>query len=224
MRNNIMFFIALFAISIFTLAGCGGGGGSAPAGTTVNRGVVTAEGNIVVNGVFYNISSANIVIDGLAATKNDLKVGMVVTVKGIFDNRTSHAIRRTASRVELVSNFQGPVDCVNPLDNSLTIMGQQVLVKTTPPNQTVFANFSSLRTIFANISTVSKLNREGHLSPDFDRPDHAAPCLDQGNSDRRGRPRQGLRYRQPDGGLLRDDSGIPAEFPCPWPLCQCAGA
>ena len=167
MRNNIMFFIALFAISIFTLAGCGGGGGSAPAGTTVNRGVVTAEGNIVVNGVFYNISSANIVIDGLAATKNDLKVGMVVTVKGIFDNRTSHAIRRTASRVELVSNFQGPVDCVNPLDNSLTIMGQQVLVKTTPPNQTVFANFSSLRTIFANISTVSKLNREGHLSPDF---------------------------------------------------------
>lgn len=164
MRNNSMFFIALFAFSIITLAGCGGGGGGpAPAGTTVNRGVVTAEGNIAVNGVFYNISSANIILDGLAGKKGDLKVGMVVTVKGIFDNRTSHAIRRTATSVEYATDFQGPVDCVNPLNNSLTIMGQQVLISSTAPNQTVFANFTSNQNIFGNISTASKLNP--HLSP-----------------------------------------------------------
>jgi hypothetical protein len=164
MRNNIVFLIALFAFSIITLAGCGGsGGGPAPAGTTVNRGVVTDEGNIVVNGVFYNISSANIILDGLAGTKSDVKVGMVVTVKGIFDNRTSHAIRRLATSVEYATDFQGPVDCVNILNNSLTIMGQQVLVASAPPTHTVFANFTSNQNIFANISTVSKLNP--HLSP-----------------------------------------------------------
>jgi len=164
MRNHSLFSIAMFAFSIITLAGCGGGGGGpAPAGTTVNRGVVTAEGNIVVNGTFYNISSANIMLDGLPGKKGDLKVGMVVTVKGIFDNRTSHAIRRTATSVEYATDFQGPVDCVNPLNNSLTIMGQQVLVGSASPTQTVFANFTSNQNIFANISTVGKLNP--HLSP-----------------------------------------------------------
>lgn len=176
MRNNSMFFIALFAFSIITLAGCGGGGGGpAPAGTTVNRGVVTAEGNIAVNGVFYNISSANIILDGLAGKKGDLKVGMVVTVKGIFDNRTSHAIRRTATSVEYATDFQGPVDCVNPLSNSLTIMGQQVLITTASPNQTVFANFTSNQNIFANISTVGKLNP--HLSPVYTPQPLPAPPL-----------------------------------------------
>ena len=164
MRSNSLFFIAMFAFSIITLAGCGGGGGGpAPAGTTVNRGVVTAEGNIAVNGIFYNISSANIILDGLPGKKGDLKVGMVVTVKGIFDNHTSHAIRRTATSVEYATDFQGPVDCVNPLGNSLTIMGQQVLISFGSPTQTVFANFTSNQNIFGNISTVGKLNP--HLSP-----------------------------------------------------------
>ena len=168
MRGKIFVVITTLAISALSLAGCsGGGGGAAPAaGTgTVNSGVITASGNIAVNGVFYNVSSANIIIDGLPGKKSDLQVGMVVTVRGIFDNFTSHAIRRTATSVEYTSNFQGPVDCVNILNNSLTIMGQQVLVSTTPPNQTVFANFSSTRIIFANVSTVTKLNP--HLSPQF---------------------------------------------------------
>jgi hypothetical protein len=105
-------------------------------------------------------------MDGVSAKKTDLQVGMVVTVKGIFDNHTSHAIRRKATSVEYVSSFQGPVDCVNILNSSLTILGQQVLISTTAPNQTVFANFSSTSTIFANVSTVSKLN--AHLSPQLD--------------------------------------------------------
>lgn len=163
MRNKTLFFMATLATITLFLAGCGKGGGPAPAGTTVNRGVITASGDIAVNGVFYNLSSANIILDGLPGNKSDLQVGMVVTVRGIFDNRTSHAIRRPATGVEYASNFQGPVDCVNILNNSLTIMGQQVLIGTTSPNQTVFANFSGNRNIFANLSTVTKLNP--HLSP-----------------------------------------------------------
>jgi hypothetical protein len=169
--------ITALAISALSLAGCGGsggsGGGAAPAAaSTVNRGVVTASGNIAVNGVFYNVSSANIMIDGLPGKKSDLQVGMVVTIRAGFDNLTSHAIRRTATSVDYTSNFQGPVDCVNILNNSLTIMGQQVLISTTPPNQTVFANFSSRRIIFSNVSTVAKLNP--HLSPQLLQPNQIA--------------------------------------------------
>ena len=167
MRSTRLLFIAALAVFHLFLTGCGGGGGSspAPAAGLVSKGVITATGNIAVNGLFYNISSASITIDGLPAKKGDLQPGMIVTVRGIFDNHTSHAIRRTATSVEYTSNFTGPVDCVNILSNSLTIMGQQVLIGTTAPNQTVFANFSTTRTIFANISTVSKLNP--HLSPLF---------------------------------------------------------
>ncbi len=170
MRGKILFFTTALAIFTLLMAGCGGGGGQAPApvATSVNKGVITAAGNIAVNGFIYETSSASITLDGLPRNKSDLQVGMVVTVRGIFDNRTSHAIRRMATSVEYASDFQGPVDCVNPLntpDNppSLTIMGQQVLIGTTPPNQTVFANFTPNQNIFANVSTVSKLNTQ--LSP-----------------------------------------------------------
>ncbi len=167
MRGKIFFFTTALAIFTLLLAGCGGGG-PAPAATTVNRGVITAVGSIAVNGFIYDTSSASITLDGLHGKQSDLQVGMVVTVRGIFDNRTSHAIRRKATSVEYASDFQGPVDCVNilyTLNNppSLTIMGQQVLIGTTPPNQTVFANFTPNQNIFANVSTVSMLNPQ--LSP-----------------------------------------------------------
>ncbi len=169
MHGKILLLITALAVFSLPLAGCGGGGGTAaPAGTTVNRGVVTAEGNIAVNGYFYNISSATITIDGVAATKRDLRVGMVVTVRGIFDNHTSHAIRRMATSVDYATDFQGPVDCVNILNNTMTIMGQQVLVTTDSPSATVFANFTSTGPIFANFSTVTKLNP--HLSPQLANP------------------------------------------------------
>ena len=166
MRSTKLVIIAALAVFQLFLTGCGGGGESpAPAAGLVSRGVVTGAGTIAVNGLFFNISSAGISIDGAPGRKADLQPGMIVTVRGIFDNRTSHAFRRTATSVAYSSDFEGPVDCVNILNNSLTIMGQQVLIGTSGSNQTVFANFSSTRTIFANISTVSKLNP--HLSPAY---------------------------------------------------------
>jgi hypothetical protein len=175
MRGKILLVMTTLTISTLSLAGCGGSGGGAapaPAVGTINRGAVTASGNILVNGVFYNISSANINIDGLPGKKSDLQAGMVVTVRGVFGNLTSHAIRRAATSVEYISNFQGPVDCVNILNNTLTIMGQNVLISSAPPNQTVFANFSSRRIIFSNVSTVVKLNPR--LSPQLLQPDQLA--------------------------------------------------
>jgi hypothetical protein len=172
MRGKILLSIAALAISALALAGCnGGGGGAAPAANTVSMGVIAAPGTVAVNGVFYNVSSAGITIDGRPGKASDLQVGMVVSVRGIFDNRTSHAIRRTATSVAYDSDIQGPVDCISILNNSLTIMGQQVVVSTTPPHQTIFANFSSTRIIFANVSTVAKLS--AHLSPQYAQPQSA---------------------------------------------------
>lgn len=148
MRNNILFFIAVLAIGTLSMAGCGGGGGGggAPAPGLVSKGVITATGSIFVNGAFYNISSASIKLDGLPGTKSDLKPGMVVTVKGIFNNSTSHTIRRPATSVEFDDNLEGPVDSVNAFNPSLIMMGQPVVLTTsTVYNNSVFSNFSSLR-------------------------------------------------------------------------------
>lgn len=167
MRKNIFLCLAQTALCLAALAGCGGGGGAAvqTAGTSVNRGVITAEGNIAVNGYLYDVSGAAITIDGQPATDGDLKAGMVVTVTAAFDNRTSHSLVRKASRVAYATDFSGPVDCVNILNNSLTIMGQQVLVKTSAPNPTVFVNMSGAGVVFANLSTVPHLSNR--LSPQF---------------------------------------------------------
>jgi hypothetical protein len=64
---------------------------------------------------------------------------MVVTVKGVFDNRTSHTFPRTATSVEFTDNLEGPVDFVNAFSNALLVMGQPVRVTPTGtlPNTTV---------------------------------------------------------------------------------------
>ena len=159
MQRNIIFIIIIaLTIAVLSLAGCGGGdGGSSPAGasTTVSKGVVTAVGSIVVNGLTYNIDNAAIKLDGLPGSASALQPGMVVTVKGVFDNRTSHTFQRTATSVEFADSLEGPVDYVNTFSPSLLVMGQPVLITTgTPPNKTVFVGFDNLSSLKPQIDTV----------------------------------------------------------------------
>ena len=155
MRVKMSCFAAVLTISFMSLAGCGGDGGvfffpSSASTTTVSKGVITATGSIVVNGLTYNVNSAAINLDGLPGSASGLQPGMVVTVKGVFDNRTSHTFPRTATSVEFADNLEGPVDFVNSFSNALLVMGQPVRVTPTGtlPNTTVlvsFANISSLQ-------------------------------------------------------------------------------
>jgi Domain of unknown function (DUF5666) len=132
-------------------AGCGGGGGGggidgtggtgsnpiapgaeAPApGTAPNTapglapsvsfGAITAFGSVWVNGVEFNTSQAAFQIGGVAATQNDLKVGMIVRVDGSIADKT-------ASRVIVDEPIRGRVEQVIDA-NQIVLMGQPVEIE-----------------------------------------------------------------------------------------------
>lgn len=92
-----------------SLAACGD---SSPTGTppptgaaAVSKGIVSAKGSITVNGVRFDLSQANVRIeDNPNRPESELKVGMVVKVKGTFDDRNG-----IASEVEAEDAVRGKI-------------------------------------------------------------------------------------------------------------------
>lgn len=130
--------VILAAAITALLAGCGGGGSTAatsPATTAVSRGAIASvgAGNIIVAGVTIDTTQATVTM----ADNTDapvLKPGMVVTVKGTFDDNT-HA---RANSVEFADTLKGPVSNIDRAANTLTILGQAVRFD---PARTVFDDF-----------------------------------------------------------------------------------
>ncbi|MBI5445020.1 MAG: hypothetical protein HY900_27890 [Deltaproteobacteria bacterium] len=119
----------LILVSSFALAGalvaCGGGGGGGGAGPVPTRqtGEIEALGSVVVNGVRFQTTGAQIAMDGATATEDKLKVGMVVEVEGTVN---ADGTTGTATRVAFDDTIQGPV--ANPSPNgTFTAMGQEVV-------------------------------------------------------------------------------------------------
>ena len=83
-----------------------GGGGGIP--TATSRGVVTAVGALTVNGIAFDASAAQIRIDdNPGRPESELKVGMVVTVKGSKDDAAGTG---RATEVEAHHVLRGKVD------------------------------------------------------------------------------------------------------------------
>ena len=115
------------------LTACGGGGGDSTAGIggtgITTTGTITGFGSIIVNGVHYDIDSAQIEKDGRrkAFRKNpntDLRIGMLVTVKGIDHGDGTG----TASEVIYRDEIQGPVANIDSVKDKFTVMGVDVSV------------------------------------------------------------------------------------------------
>lgn len=140
MRTKVSFFITVLALFILSLAGCGGGDGGSSAVTGVSTGTITGTGSIFVNGVEYNTTGATVTMDDVASTASALKMGMVVTVKGTFDDDT-HA---RASTITFNDNAHGPIATFDNTTNSMTVLGQNVKYD---PVKTVFDNFSGAGTM-----------------------------------------------------------------------------
>lgn len=123
-----------------TIAGCGGGtggtGAAAPATSpAVSTGVMT-KGSIIVNGVRFDDTAANIVIriDDRNGTRAELQNGMHVKVRGqINDDR----INGTAERVEVENEVRGEISGLNTAVTPATfkVIGQTAYVD----DLTVFA-------------------------------------------------------------------------------------
>ena len=128
-------------------AGCSGGdtvagGGIGGTGVTVaSVGAVTGIGSVIVNGITYDTTAAEVFVEntfrgsGDAAVIQNLSVGMVVRVEGRLADDGS----ASADRVFFGNKLKGPVESISDLDSltkTAVILGQTVLMD----DRTVFRN------------------------------------------------------------------------------------
>jgi hypothetical protein len=121
--NQLKSLIAALAIPV--LSACGGSDDPAPpAATQTSVGTITAFGSVVVNGIRFDDSAATINMDDALTTRDRLRVGMVVQVRGqINANGTG-----VANSIQYNDCVQGPITAMNQAQNSVTVLGQTVQV------------------------------------------------------------------------------------------------
>lgn len=123
--------------SALVLAGCGGGGGgttaaggNAASGVTGSSasGAITGFGSIIVGGVRYDDSKASVKDDdGVNKSSGDLKMGMVVKIKG--GKKSGDGLKADANSIEIYSELVGPIDSVTA--TSIVVLGQTVDISAT---------------------------------------------------------------------------------------------
>jgi Domain of unknown function (DUF5666) len=133
--------ILLAASLVLTSCGGGGSGGGVPdsggiGGTGVSIGVMT-KGSVIVNGVHYDDSGAQVSIDDTSKAAVNLQSGMVVTVRGTIDGTGRNG---TAEQVVAQSEVRGLVTAVFALETPqrFVVLGQNVLID----DQTILSNLA----------------------------------------------------------------------------------
>lgn len=116
------------AASAIALTACGGSDDSAappqPAASSTVVGTITGFGSVIVNGIKFDDSAAAVTMDGAVATRDRLRVGMVVQVRGrIHADGTG-----VAESIRYDDCAEGPITAMNRVQNTLTVMGQTVQV------------------------------------------------------------------------------------------------
>ena len=134
-RRKSLTKIATSSLIALLVAACGGSssgdGGSLisgiDAGGAPSRflvvGPIGGFGSIIVNGVEYDTSQAEIIVDGAPGTEADLAVGQIVTVSGSVSGTS-----RSAERVEFDDNVQGPIESIDLVNGTMVVLGQTVIV------------------------------------------------------------------------------------------------
>lgn len=145
--------VAASVAVLMVVTACGGGGHAYGGGRTypmpatgtsaVSTGVMT-KGSVIVNGVRFEDTAANVSIDDTPKTAADLQDGMVVKVLGTVN---ADGVTGAAQRVKALIEARGTPTSVNAAANpqSLIVLGQTVLVD----DQTVYsglAGFGSITT------------------------------------------------------------------------------
>jgi hypothetical protein len=106
-RNSLVSLAVALALTACGGSSGGSSGGGQTGGVQVTQGAITSvsSGTITVNGVALATSGAQVVMEKSAAAASALKEGMIVTVRGTFDDRTG-----SASEVEFEDALTGTVD------------------------------------------------------------------------------------------------------------------
>jgi Domain of unknown function (DUF5666) len=101
-------------------AGIDRGGVAAPVAI---EGPITGFGSIYVNGIRFDIASAQITANGVVVTQADLAIGQVVNVVGTLD---PDGVDGTADAVVFEAHVLGPVTALDTAAGTLTVLGQTV--------------------------------------------------------------------------------------------------
>ncbi len=148
---------------LLSVAACGGGGGGdmTASGGTGGTGIaavgVMTKGSVIVNGVRFEDTTANILIDDSPKSAAALKDGMVVRVVGTVND---DGISGTAQRVEAQIEARGVVTAVFPAENPqrFVVLNQQVLVD----DLTLYSNLAGFGAIVADPAGVTGTLVEVH--------------------------------------------------------------
>ena len=126
-----LLFAGLAALLTGSLGGCGGGVGSEGTGSFAS-GTITGFGSIIVNGVHFDDSAAQVQgDDGQALAGSALALGMVVQVSaGPISTAADGRSVAVASTVRTQRALVGPADAVSVASGRLSVLGQAVLVST----------------------------------------------------------------------------------------------
>lgn len=123
----------VIAVVMTACSSSGGGGGGTPAATTtpvIAQGVML-KGSVIVNGIRFEDTLANITGDDTAKTPAFLQDGMIVKVKG---KRNDDGLTGTAERIEVENEVRGALATKGT--DTFSVHGQTVQVT----GATVFAN------------------------------------------------------------------------------------
>jgi len=160
------------ALSAALLAACGGGGTSTSAQRlSISKGVVTAKGSLTVNGVQFSTTGATVRFEDQPGTEADLKVGMVVKVKGRHDDRTGEA-----TEIEFEDAARGRVDA--KVGDVVRVGEQEIEVEHSTEFEDDVARLSSIqvgeRIRVSGVATASgriratRIDKEAGSSSDFE--------------------------------------------------------
>jgi hypothetical protein len=92
-------------------SGCGGSSSSSDDAdsTVVSRGLITGFGSVYVNGIRFHTGGTTFSVDDDGGVESDLKVGMIVTVKG---SKSDDGVNGHATHISYDNELKGPVTSI----------------------------------------------------------------------------------------------------------------
>lgn len=124
----------LFALLLVAGCGGGGGGGSSGQGLAFTQGTIDGFGSVIVNGVRFDDSRAQVLDDDdQAHSRGELKLGMTVEIQSDRVRPASGGIGRHADarRIRFGSEIVGPATDIDVTVNTFKILSQFVDVTDT---------------------------------------------------------------------------------------------
>ena len=126
--NKTLVFTSLVAMALAACSDSDSFVAGPPAASTtdvVTIGPITGFGSVVAHGVRYDTSSTTVLVNGQPGSLSDLRVGMMVSIRGTVDDDTGAA---SASEIRFAADIVGPVTSVNRDNGTFVMLGRTIVV------------------------------------------------------------------------------------------------